>query len=89
MRQGEPSPDAFLIAEGSADVVIDGEVVATLEADALVGERGVLTETQRAATVTATTHLSAQVLSTERLRSIMASNPDASARMREYVARYG
>jgi hypothetical protein len=38
--------------------------------------------------VTATSHLSAQVLSTERLRSIMATNPDATALMQEFLARY-
>lgn len=43
VRQGERSPDAFVIAEGTADVVIDGEVVATLDRDSIVGERGVLT----------------------------------------------
>jgi cytochrome P450 len=88
VRQGEPSPDVFVIAEGTADVVIDGLVVATLGPDALVGERGVLTGEARSATVTATSHLSAQVLSTERLRSIMATNPDATALMQEFLARY-
>lgn len=88
VRQGEPSPDAFVIAEGSADVIIDGEVVATLGPDALVGERGVLTGTNRAATVTTTSHLSAHLLSTDRLRSIMQSNPAAAARMQEFVTRY-
>lgn len=89
VRQGEPSPDAFVIAEGTAVVEIDGEVVATLGPDALVGERGVLTGSTRMATVTATGHLAAHVLSTDRLRSVMASNPDAATRMRDVVARYG
>jgi cytochrome P450 len=88
VRQDEPSPDAFVIAEGTAEVIVDGNVVATLGPDALVGERGVLSGATRSATVTATSHLSAQVLSTERLRSIIESNPEAAARMREFVARY-
>jgi cytochrome P450 len=86
--QDELSPDAFVIAEGTAEVVIDGEVVATLGPDDLVGERGVLTGATRSATVTATSHLGAHVLSTERLRSIIESNPDAAARMHEFVSRY-
>ena len=89
VRQGEPSPDAFVIAEGTADVIIDGEVVATLGPDALVGERGVLTGAARSATVRATSHLGVQVLSTDRLRSIMQANPGAAARMQDVVARYG
>jgi cytochrome P450 len=88
VRQGEPSPDAFVIAEGSADVTVDGTCVATLGPDALVGERGVLTGSTRAATVTATGHLAAHVLSTERLRSIMRANPGAAERMHAVVARY-
>ena len=88
VSQGEPSPDAFVIAEGTADVMIDDDVVATLGADALVGERGVLTGTPRAATVVATSHLAAQVLSTEGLRSIMEANPAAAATMHDMVERY-
>ena len=89
VSQGEPSPDAFVVAEGAADVSIDGNLVATIGPDDLVGERGVLTGTARSATVTAITHLGAHVLSTERLRAIMDTNPDAAAQMREVVARYG
>jgi cytochrome P450 len=88
VQQGEPSPDAFVIAEGTAVVTIDENLVATLGPDALVGERGVLTGASRSATVTATSHLGVHVLSTERLRSIMQANPDAAARMRDVVARY-
>lgn len=88
VNQDEPSPDAFVIAEGTADVIVDGNVVATLGPDAVVGERGVLTGESRSATVTATSHLGVQVLSTERLRSIIESNPAAAARMHDFVARY-
>ena len=89
VRQDEPSPDAFIISEGTADVIVDGRVVATLGPDAVVGERGVLTGATRSATVTATSHLGVQVLSTERLRSIIESNHEAAARMHDFVARYG
>lgn len=88
IHQGEPSPDAFVIAEGTAEVTIDGELVATLGPDSIVGERGVLTGETRAATVTATSHLGVQVLSTDRLRAIIESNPNAASRMRQFVARY-
>ena len=88
VSQNEPSPDAFVIAEGSANVIVDGKTVATLGADAVVGERGVLTGENRSATVRATSHLGVQVLSTERLRSIIESNPAAAEQMRRFVARY-
>ena len=86
--QGDPSPDAFVIAEGAADVSIDGESVAVLGPDAVVGERGVLTGRARAATVTALTHLSSYVLSADRLREIVETNPAAAETMQAAVARY-
>ena len=82
-----------VIVDGPAEMgaLVAAHVVARISAepDALVGERGVLTGTARSATVTATSHLGVHVLSTERLRSIMESNPAAAAQMRDVVARYG
>lgn len=81
VQQGEAPAHTYVLMEGSADVTIDGEVVATLGHDALVGERGAVTSTPRAATVTATSHVAAYVLSLERLRSVLEGNPVAAATM--------
>lgn len=81
VRQGEASDVTYVIMEGSLDVTIDGAVVTSLGVDDLVGERGAVTDTARAATVTATSHVAAYVLSLDRLRSVLDANPVAAATM--------
>lgn len=63
-----------------------GEHVATVGVDDLVGERGIVTATPRAADVVVTSHLAAYVLSRSRLAEVMTRNPGAAATMREVTA---
>ena len=61
-NRGDFSDCAYVILEGSANVVLDGPegsfTVATLERHAIVGEMGILTNSPRSATVVAATELS-------------------------------
>jgi CRP-like cAMP-binding protein len=75
VRQGAESDDVYLLLEGTADVDIDGQRVATLGPKDLVGERGVVTGTPRAATVTAASHTAALVLSRTRFAELVEANP--------------
>ena len=50
--EGEESPEAYMIEEGQAVVTIDRKGVRTVKEDDIVGERGVLLEAPRSATVT-------------------------------------
>ncbi len=54
MRQGDYSTELIAIEEGSADVVRDGAVVATLAAGDVIGEMGLLERKPRSADVVAT-----------------------------------
>jgi CRP-like cAMP-binding protein len=54
MRQGDYSTELIAIEEGSADVVRDGAVVATLAAGDVMGEMGLLERKPRSADVVAT-----------------------------------
>lgn len=54
-RQGEGSRQAFVILEGTCEVLIDGKQVATLGGGELVGELGLLETSVRSATVVAET----------------------------------
>jgi hypothetical protein len=54
VEQGECGVDMYLLVEGVLDVEIDGEVVAQVGAGALVGERAVLGDGRRTATLRAT-----------------------------------
>ena len=61
--------------------------VRTVGEDAVVGERGVLLDTVRSATVTAATHMITWAISRERLRALVDGNPAARARMLELMER--
>lgn len=86
VEQGERSDETYVLMEGEVGVSIDGSVVATLGVDALVGERGAVTETPRAATVTATSHVAALVIPLDRLRAVLDANPVAAATMTAVTA---
>lgn len=86
IAQGGESSEAYVVVEGSATVSIDGNVVGSVAADQIVGERGPIEGKVRAATVTADTHLLALGISRDRLAEVMASNPAAAAHMRGFTA---
>lgn len=60
-RQGDPADAAYMIIEGEADIILEGPAgpitVATLGANDIVGEMGILGDTPRNATVEARTRL--------------------------------
>jgi CRP-like cAMP-binding protein len=53
VEQGEPGRDLFVLLDGVFDVEIDGEVVAQVGSGAILGERAVLGEGRRTATLRA------------------------------------
>jgi CRP-like cAMP-binding protein len=57
MREGEPGREAFVIAEGRAEITVNGEPVTTARAGDLVGETSLLDGGPRTATVVALTPL--------------------------------
>lgn len=75
--EGAESLECYVIAEGAAVVTIGRTGMGTVGEDHVVGERGVLLDTVRAATVTATTHMITWAISRERLRAIVSGNPAA------------
>jgi CRP-like cAMP-binding protein len=54
MRQGDYSTELIAIEEGTADVIRDGTVVASLTAGDVIGEMGLLEHKPRSANVVAT-----------------------------------
>ena len=85
--EGDESPECYLIEEGQAVVTIGRKGVRTVGEDAVVGERGVLLDTVRSATVTAVTHMITYAISRDRLRALVAGNPAARAWMLEEMQR--
>ncbi len=85
--EGGESPECYLIEEGQAVVTIGRKGVRTVGEDDVVGERGVLLDTVRSATVTAVTHMITYAISRERLRALVAGNAAAREWMLEETQR--
>jgi cytochrome P450 len=85
--EGGQSPECYIIEEGQAVVTIGRKGVATVGEHDVVGERGVLLDTVRAATVTAMTHMITYAISRERLRALVEGNPAARQWMLEEMRR--
>ena len=73
--EGAESPECYIIEEGQALVTIGRKGVGTVGEHDVVGERGILLETTRAATVTAMTHMITYAISRARLRALVEGNP--------------
>lgn len=70
-KQGSVSAEAFIIAEGTAEVRIDDNVIGEAGAGELVGELGILDHKPRTATVTARTPMTVLVLNPRELATLM------------------
>jgi CRP-like cAMP-binding protein len=75
--EGAESPECYVIEVGRAAVTVGRKGVATVGEGAVVGERGVLLDTVRSATVTAMDHMVTYAISRERLRALVAGNSAA------------
>ena len=85
--EGADSPECYIIEEGHAVVTIGRKGVGTVAEDDVVGERGVLLDTVRAATVTAMAHMITYAISRERLRSLVEGDPAVREWMLEEIRR--
>ena len=85
--EGGESPECYIIEEGQAVVTIGRKGVGTVGEHDVVGERGVLLDTVRSATVTAMSHMITYAISRERLRALVAGNPPAREWMLEEMRR--
>jgi len=74
-EQGSGAWEAFVIADGEAEVKVGDEVVGHTSIGELIGEIGVLKHTLRTATVTATTPLRFFVVSRQSFLSMLDSMP--------------
>lgn len=77
--EGEASDAAYVLISGSADVLIaspDGTIVASrLEANAIIGEMGIVTGNPRSATIVAQSHVTALRLQKEVFLALLAEFP--------------
>ena len=85
--EGDASPECYIVEEGHAVVTIGRKGVATVNEEDVVGERGILLDTVRSATVTAMSHMITYAISRERLRALVAGNAAARDWMLQEIRR--
>ena len=89
VREGDYSYNLTIIDEGQAEVVHDGEVVATLGPGDVFGEIGVLSKGMRNATVRATTPMRLITLTGWDLRRLRGRIPQLEERVSQLAAERG
>lgn len=75
LTEGRSGPDFFIILEGEADVVVEGQVVHHLRAGDFFGEVAALDGKQRTASIRATTRLRCLTLGDGSFREFLIANP--------------
>ena len=96
VTEGHLSHDAYVIESGTAEVLVDGEVVAEIPAGELIGELAFLDPGPSTATVRAQTRMDVLVIPHNRLDAIVAASPEMlrtmatelAARLRRMDARH-
>ena len=83
--QGGDSPECYVIVEGEAEVSICGRRIRTVGEDDVVGERALLENRPRTASVVATTHMNTWAISRERMLTLVETNATVKASMLEHV----
>jgi CRP-like cAMP-binding protein len=81
VRQGDFAYEFFVLEDGTADVVRDGERVAELGPGDFLGEMGIVSHSVRNATVVTTSPARVIVMSEQALRSVRSSNPKVADRI--------
>jgi CRP/FNR family transcriptional regulator, cyclic AMP receptor protein len=84
--EGEGGLNFFVVENGSADVSIGGQVVATLGPGASFGEVALVDKSARSATVTATSHVRAYGLPVWSFRSFAETRPAVLWKLLELLA---
>jgi CRP-like cAMP-binding protein len=75
LSEGLSGPDFFIILEGEADVIVDGNVVHHLGSGDFFGEVAALDGKQRTASIKATTRLRCLTLGDGSFRQFLIENP--------------
>jgi cAMP-dependent protein kinase regulator len=83
MKQGDYSTELIAIEEGSADVLKDGEKIASLEKGAVIGEIGIFERKQRNADVIATSPMRVVKLTHWEIRRM---SDDTVERIKQVIA---
>jgi CRP-like cAMP-binding protein len=84
-RQGDFAYEFFVIEEGSAEVLRDGDPIAELGPGDFLGEMGIVGKVVRNATVRTTSPARVIVMTEQAFRSMARTNPDVASRIETAV----
>jgi CRP-like cAMP-binding protein len=87
MEQGRSGHEAFLVVDGTADVIVDGELVAEVGPGDLVGEVALIDHRDRTATVIATSRMKVLAIAQRDFGAFVDRAPVAAAVTRTLVGR--
>jgi CRP-like cAMP-binding protein len=85
VRQGEFAYEFFVIENGSAEVVRDGERIAELGPGDFLGEMGIVSQAVRNATVRTTSSGTVIVMTSQDFRAMQRSNPAVASQIEAAV----
>ena len=85
VRQGEFAYEFFVIVDGAAEVVRDGERIAELGPGDFLGEMGIVSKAVRNATVATTGEADVIVMTEQAFRSMARQSPDVASRIEAAV----
>ena len=85
VRQGEFAYEFFVIEDGAAEVLRDGERIAELGPGDFLGEMGIVGKTVRNATVVTSSPTRVIVMTGQAFRSVARTNPDVASRIEAAV----
>ena len=85
VRQGEFAYEFFVIEDGAAEVLRDGERIAELGPGDFLGEMGIVGKTVRNATVVTTSPARVIVMTGQAFRSVARTNPEVASRIEAAV----
>jgi CRP-like cAMP-binding protein len=85
VRQGEFAYEFFVIEEGTAEVMRDGERIAELGPGDFLGEMGIVGKVVRNATVVTTSPARVVVMTEQAMRSMASTNPAVADRITAVV----
>ena len=87
IRQGEPGREFMLVVEGEAEVLRDGEVIATRGPGDFFGETALLLDQPRNASVVAKTAMTIEVIDRKDFRRLLDEYPDLHAPLLDATAK--
>ena len=87
IRQGDDADNVFIIIEGHAEAIVDGQKVGDVQRDEIFGAMAVFTHEKRSASVVATSACTVMLIPKDQFLSLMQNNPKIAHSLVESMAR--